>query len=64
MRNQGDISWDVRKGWDKNSRIEALPGEWPSMCGIYKKREEGIEYLAGASLITPGVVLTAAHWVQ
>ena len=41
----------------------APEGKWPGMCGIYYKHEKTYAYLAGASLITPGVVLTAAHWV-
>ena len=43
-------------------------GEWPHMCAIMKNRIIGnitkIEYWAGASLITPGILLTAAHWVK
>ena len=38
-------------------------GKWPNMCGIYYKRDTTFEYLAGASLITPGILITAAHWV-
>ena len=49
------------------SKFEAAYGEWPNMCVIYRKHtitdEENVEYLAGASLITPGILLTAAHWV-
>ena len=39
-------------------------GKWPNMCGIYYKRGKTFEYLAGASLVTPGVLITAAHWVM
>ena len=38
-------------------------GKWPNMCGIYYKRDTTFEYLAGASLIAPGILITAAHWV-
>jgi hypothetical protein len=38
--------------------------KWPNMCGLYYKRENAYEYLSGASLITPGVVITTAHWVM
>ena len=41
----------------------APEGKWPGMCGIYYKHEKTYAYLAGASLVTPGVVMTAAHWV-
>ena len=41
----------------------APEGKWPGMCGIYYKRENTYSYLAGASLVTPGIVMTAAHWV-
>jgi len=43
-------------------------GEWPHMCAILKKGEvSGKEvnfYVGGASLIHPGIVLTAAHIVD
>jgi len=43
-------------------------GEWPHMCAILKKGEvSGKEvnfYVGGASLIHPGIVLTAAHIVK
>ena len=41
----------------------APEGKWPGMCGIYYKHENTYAYLAGASLVTPGIVITAAHWV-
>ena len=41
----------------------APEGKWPGMCGIYYKHENTYAYLSGASLVTPGVVMTAAHWV-
>ena len=45
-------------------------GEWPNMCLILIKvinpvsREEEVYYKAGASLIAPNIVLTAAHQVS
>ena len=51
-----------------NEISETKFGEWPHMCAILKKRTIGgetkLEFWAGASLITPGVLLTAAHWVK
>ena len=42
---------------------ESQVGEWPHMCALL--REEGVKsFQCGASLISPGVVLTAAHCVQ
>jgi len=42
-------------------------GEWPHMCAILKKGEVGGKevnfYVGGASLIHPGIALTAAHIV-
>ena len=39
-------------------------GEWPAMCYLQRVRKDSDPaYLAGASLIAPGIVLTAAHWV-
>ena len=52
---------------DVNS-FETKFGEWPHMCAILKKRIVGddtkLEFWAGASLISPGILLTAAHWVK
>jgi len=43
-------------------------GEWPHMCAILKKGEVAGKqvnfYVGGASLIHPGIVLTAAHIVS
>ena len=48
--------------------FETKFGEWPHMCAILKKRIIGdntkLEFWAGASLISPGILLTAAHWVK
>ena len=54
--------------------FETKFGEWPHMCAILKSRtvvsnsgeqdKEVQEFFAGASLIAPGVLLTAAHWVK
>ena len=47
---------------------ETQNGEWPHMCAIFRKRtvenKVNHEYLAGASLITPSILLTAAHWAK
>ena len=49
-------------------RLDTEFGEWPHMCAILKKRNLNgkiiQEFWAGASLITPGVLITAAHWVK
>jgi secreted trypsin-like serine protease len=43
-------------------------GEWPHMCAILKKSQVGGRevnlYVGGASLIAPGILLTAAHVVE
>ena len=39
-------------------------GEWPHACIVYKKtpgKRDSIEFLGGASLIAPGMVITASH---
>ena len=39
-------------------------GEWPHACILYKKKSEkqgSLEFLGGASLIAPGIVVTATH---
>ena len=43
-------------------------GEWPNMCAIYISKEgtnaSSSSYLAGASLIAPGIVITVTHHVM
>merc|ERR1719242_1998298 len=45
---------------------ESQVGEWPHMCALLRQEEAGgvKTFQCGASLISPGVVLTAAHCVQ
>ena len=40
-------------------------GEWPHVCYLQRfHKNSGVKvFLSGASLIAPGVILTAAHWV-
>ena len=43
--------------------------EWPHVCILYEVTYKGrdgeeLKFLGGASLITPGIVITAAHKVQ
>ena len=47
------------------SKSESLFGEWPHMCALKKTVDAGrsAQFLCGASLISPGVLLTAAHCV-
>ena len=46
---------------------EAMFGDWPHMCIILRHTEYNGDafdlYQCGASLISPGIVLTAAHCV-
>ena len=39
-------------------------GEWPHMCAVLRQEGAVKTFQCGASLISPGVVLTAAHCVQ
>ena len=40
-------------------------GEWPHVCMIMRKNTAGSDaFLGGASLIAPGIVVTAAHKVK
>ena len=45
---------------------ESQVGEWPHMCALLREEQPGglRTFLCGASLISPGVLLTAAHCVQ
>ena len=39
-------------------------GEWPHACILYKKtpgKRDSMEFLGGASLIAPGILITATH---
>ena len=42
-------------------------GEWPHACVLYEKTPKGRDFatfLGGASLIAPGIVVTATHKVM
>ena len=39
-------------------------GEWPHACILYRKKsgpQDSLEFLGGASLIAPGIVVTTTH---
>lgn len=39
-------------------------GEWPFACLLYKKEDSKEIYIGGATLLTPGVLVTAAHKIE
>jgi len=43
--------------------MESGESEWPHMCAIFKTSGENnkTSFLAGGSLIAPGIILTAGH---
>ena len=48
----------------RNGKETTQFGEWPHACILYKKtpgKRDSIEFLGGASLIAPGIVITATH---
>ena len=49
-----------------NSTVKTAQfGEWPSMCAILNKTDNGEEkFVSGASLIHKNVVLTVAHYLK
>ena len=53
---------------DEGSVEAAEFGEWPNMCIILKSanhRGDSFDlYQCGASLVAPGIILTAAHCVE
>ena len=49
-----------------NSTVKTAQfGEWPSMCAILNRTDNGEEkFVSGASLIATNVVLTVAHYLK
>merc|ERR1711962_902471 len=46
-------------------RATTQEGEWPHVCTLFKKNSKGNdEFVGGASLIAPGVLVTAAHKIE
>ena len=48
----------------RNGKETTQFGEWPHACILYKKtpgKRDSLEFLGGASLIAPGIVITATH---
>ena len=48
----------------RNGKETTQFGEWPHACILYKKtpgKRDSMEFLGGASLIAPGIVITATH---
>ena len=44
--------------------IDTSFAEWPHVCILYFKNQTIEKFVGGASLIAPGVILTAAHKVE
>ena len=63
-RNQGGLSVRIQGFTDSESQF----GEWPYMCALLRQEDVGGSavpvYQCGASLLEPGVLLTAAHCVH
>ena len=66
-KGQGELTPRI-SSVQAGSAEEAGFGEWPNMCIILKStvyRGDNFDlYQCGASLISPGIVLTAAHCVE
>ena len=55
-----EINWPLKLK-DKSTQ----EGEWPYTCAIFKKNSKGNdEFVGGATLIAPGVLVTAAHKIE
>ena len=53
---------DIRVTQPTDKEFATQFGEWPHACLLYKiNRFDNYEFIGGASLISPGVILTAAH---
>ena len=66
-KGQGELAPRI-SSVDEGSVEAAEFGEWPNMCIILKSanhRGDNFDlYQCGASLISPGIILTAAHCVE
>ena len=66
-KGQGELAPRI-SSVDEGSVEAAEFGEWPNMCIILKSanhRGDSFDlYQCGASLISPGIILTAAHCVE
>ena len=64
QRNTGGLSVRIQGFTDSESQF----GEWPHMCALLREElvegEVGQVYQCGASLLEPGVLLTAGHCVD
>ena len=67
VRNKGLLGVRI-SGASDSGREKAEFGEWPHMCiilqNVIQNEKSEQYYVCGASLISPGVVLTAAHCVR
>ena len=54
------LGYGVRISNPLNGKEATQFGEWPHACILYKKKGS-LEFLGGASLIAPGIVVTATH---
>ena len=67
QHNPGGIGIKIKNPQDGEQATDF--GEWPHVCILYEvtsnsRSGEELKFLGGASLIAPGVVITAAHKVQ
>ena len=61
--NQGGLAMNAISPRDQNFASQF--GEWPHVCLLLKlNNNQRHEFLGGASLIAPGVAITAAHKVE
>ena len=58
QRNVNGI--DIRVTSPNDGKKATQIGEWPHVCVLYKNDE----FVGGASIIAPGIILTAAHKVE
>ena len=58
------LGYGVRISNPLNGKEATQFGEWPHACILYKKtpgKRDSLEFLGGASLIAPGILITATH---
>ena len=68
LDQKNDTKILIERVLNNNGIFQTTFGEWPHVCSLYTKLEtrsgDTVEFVGGASLIAPGIVITAAHKIE